>query len=432
MALAAKEFIILIGPERVAEKRVEILGSRGRVPVEVVPFAVPLVRHMLGEVRLASEQLMDGGAPAVTDNGNHLIHVLVDGIESPTDFDLFLKGIPGVVETGLFLDMADAVFIEADGETEELRRADRPAGFFLRSLFPRYAPRFGGTGDATARIGLGHIHRGTGRALSLRHRLRYGRDAGNRSGGRVLPRRQSHALGRTGGRAARGAASRRSRAGPGARHIGGFALSAAAIGCEVLAVEASPRNAELLRRSVAYNRFANCHVVEAAVADKPGSVSFTVRGPYGQVGVPVDGVPVVTVPAVRADDLLRERGWHRVRFVKLDVEGFEIPALHGLERTLQSTDAPMIYFESNTHTLAMYNQTDADLKGTLRRFGYAIYDVGPGTLRRADRDGQSEVVMDYLAAKRLPQELRTWLPQRRPSLAFRAVRKLLRMTRVRR
>jgi FkbM family methyltransferase len=215
-------------------------------------------------------------------------------------------------------------------------------------------------------------------------------------------------------------------------HIGGFALSAAAIGCEVIAVEASPRNAELLRRSVAHNRFANCHVVEAAVADKPGSVAFTVRGPYGQVGVPVEGQPMVTVPAVRADDVLREHGWDRVRFVKLDVEGFEIPALHGLERTLRRKDAPMIYFESNTHTLAMYGQTDADLKGTLRRYGYTIYDVGPRTLRRADRDGQRDVVTDYLAAKRLPKELQAWLPVRRPSLAFRAVRKLLRMARVRR
>lgn len=215
-------------------------------------------------------------------------------------------------------------------------------------------------------------------------------------------------------------------------HLGGFAFSAAAIGCDVIAVEASPKNAELLRRSVEYNHFANCRIVEAAVADKPGSVSFTARGPYGQVGVPVDGQPMVTVPAVRADDLLSEHGWDRVRFVKLDVEGFEIPALHGLERTLRCKDAPMIYFESNTHTLAMYDRTDANLKGTLRNYGYTIYDVGPGTLRVAPREGQPKVVMDYLAAKRRPAELRSWLPQRRPSLAFRAVRKLFRLARVRR
>jgi hypothetical protein len=146
----------------------------------------------------------------------------------------------------------------------------------------------------------------------------------------------------------------------------------------------------------------------------------------------VDGIPVVTVPAVRADDVLREHDWDRVDFVKLDVEGFEIPALHGLERTLRRKNAPIVHFESNTHTLAMYGKTDADLKGTLRRFGYTIYDVAPGSLRRVDRDGQSEVVMDFLAAKRLPKELQTWLPQRRPSLAFRAVRKLLRVARVRR
>ena len=123
VALAAKQFIILIGPERVTEKRVELLGTRGRVPVEVVPFAVPLVRHTLHEVGFRSELLKDNDEPAVTDNGNHLLHVLVEGMDNPADFDLFLKGIPGVVETGLFLDMADAVFIETDGKVEELRRA---------------------------------------------------------------------------------------------------------------------------------------------------------------------------------------------------------------------------------------------------------------------------------------------------------------------
>ncbi len=123
VALGAKEFIILIGPERVAEKRVEVLGARGRVPIEVVPFAVPLVLHMLGEMQIQAEVLKDNDEPAVSDNGNHLIHVLMDEINEPQDFDLFLKGIPGVVETGLFLDMADAVFIETDGQVEELRRA---------------------------------------------------------------------------------------------------------------------------------------------------------------------------------------------------------------------------------------------------------------------------------------------------------------------
>lgn len=123
VALAAKTFIILIGPERVAEKRVSVLGARGKVPIEVVPFAVPLVIRLLGELHYVAEVLTENDTPVVSDNGNAILHVAVDEIDDPPGFDLLLKGIPGVVETGLFLDMADAVFIETDGKVEELRRA---------------------------------------------------------------------------------------------------------------------------------------------------------------------------------------------------------------------------------------------------------------------------------------------------------------------
>ena len=123
VALAAKTFIILIGPERVAEKRVTVLGARGKVPIEVVPFAVPLVIRLLAELHYVAEVLTENDTPVVSDNGNAILHVAVDEIDDPPGFDLLLKGFPGVVETGLFLDMADAVFIETDGKVEELRRA---------------------------------------------------------------------------------------------------------------------------------------------------------------------------------------------------------------------------------------------------------------------------------------------------------------------
>lgn len=123
VALAAKQFVILIGPERVAEKRVDVLGRRGKVPIEVVPFAVPLVAKLLADLHYTTEVLTENDQPVVSDNGNTLMTVIVDEIDDPPGFDLLLKGIPGVIETGLFLDMADAVLIETDGKVEELRRA---------------------------------------------------------------------------------------------------------------------------------------------------------------------------------------------------------------------------------------------------------------------------------------------------------------------
>ena len=43
VAAAARKFVILVGPG----KEVPILGARGKLPVEVVPFALPLVRRVV-------------------------------------------------------------------------------------------------------------------------------------------------------------------------------------------------------------------------------------------------------------------------------------------------------------------------------------------------------------------------------------------------
>ena len=114
--------------------------------------------------------------------------------------------------------------------------------------------------------------------------------------------------------------------------------------------------------------------------------------------------------AGRVDDVLEERGWDNVRFIKLDVEGSEVRAVRGMPRLLARPDGPVVYFESNQHTLGLFGQTAEELKAELRRFGYAVYEVRPGALLPAPEGAeQAEVVVDYLAAKRLPPGLAGWV-----------------------
>jgi ribose 5-phosphate isomerase A len=122
VAAASKKLVILIGPGKVAEKRVDVLGRRGVLPVEVVPFAVPLVRRELDRLGIPGDVLSDGGTPAVTDNGNHILHARVTAIADPAGLETQLVAIPGVVGTGLFVGMADVVLVEDGGRVEELRR----------------------------------------------------------------------------------------------------------------------------------------------------------------------------------------------------------------------------------------------------------------------------------------------------------------------
>jgi ribose 5-phosphate isomerase A len=121
VAASSKKLVILIGPEHVAEKKVDVLGRRGRLPVEVVPFGLPLCMKRLADLGLTAEPLRDGQKLFLSDNGNHIVECLVSSIEDPHALERQILAIPGVVDTGLFLGMADVVLIQ-DGDRLEIRQ----------------------------------------------------------------------------------------------------------------------------------------------------------------------------------------------------------------------------------------------------------------------------------------------------------------------
>jgi ribose 5-phosphate isomerase A len=107
VAAASRQLIILIGPG----KEVPVLGSRGKLPIEVVPFAVPLCQDRL--IKLGCNPILykENGVPFVTDNGNYILDCLIAPILHPEQFEEHLRAIPGIVGTGLFLGMADRVLV---------------------------------------------------------------------------------------------------------------------------------------------------------------------------------------------------------------------------------------------------------------------------------------------------------------------------------
>jgi len=119
VAASARRFVVLVGEE----KEVPVLGSRGKLPVEVVPFGVDLVKRRLRTMGYACEIRQHQGGPFVSDNGNWILDVKVQGIPEPLTLEASLRAIPGVVGTGLFLDMADTVLIQRPGSVEERKRS---------------------------------------------------------------------------------------------------------------------------------------------------------------------------------------------------------------------------------------------------------------------------------------------------------------------
>jgi ribose 5-phosphate isomerase A len=122
VAAASLRQVIVVG----SEKLVTGLGARGRIPIEVIPFALAPVRRRVRELGLSVSLRRDAAAVYRTDNGNQILDLTPAAPLDPDAaraLDAALLSIPGVVDTGLFLGTADSVLVgHADGGVETLRR----------------------------------------------------------------------------------------------------------------------------------------------------------------------------------------------------------------------------------------------------------------------------------------------------------------------
>lgn len=124
-----REKIVATASERMfviadASKRVAVLGAFP-LPVEVVRFGLSATRNMVealaadagceGEITLRKGK---DGQVFLTDSGNVILDCAFGRIEDPEALDEALKIVPGVVENGLFIGIADTAFIAGPGGVE--------------------------------------------------------------------------------------------------------------------------------------------------------------------------------------------------------------------------------------------------------------------------------------------------------------------------
>lgn len=121
VAAASRRQVILVG----AEKLVPVLGSRGRLPVEVIPFGAPLCCRRLEALGYRPELRREGDRLFVSDNGNVVIDCGTGPLSDPAAAERTIRAIPGVVDTGLFLGTAHTVLVAEGGAMRELTGKER-------------------------------------------------------------------------------------------------------------------------------------------------------------------------------------------------------------------------------------------------------------------------------------------------------------------
>lgn len=116
---AAKKFVVIVDNT----KMVDTLGNFP-VPVEVIPPAyrsvTKQVESMGGKPVLRMAERKDG--PVITDNGNLVLDVDFGLLDAPQKMEKEINQIPGVLENGLFTDMADEVLIGTRDGLDVLRK----------------------------------------------------------------------------------------------------------------------------------------------------------------------------------------------------------------------------------------------------------------------------------------------------------------------
>ncbi len=90
VAAASRKILILVGPEKI----VPVLGSHGKLPVEVVPFGRGPIIGALAELGCTPQVREQGNKPFVTDNGNLILDCKIPPIEQAAALELAIPRSP--------------------------------------------------------------------------------------------------------------------------------------------------------------------------------------------------------------------------------------------------------------------------------------------------------------------------------------------------
>lgn len=119
VASASRQLVIVTD----SSKQVQMLG-KFPLPIEVIAFAELLVRKKVEALGASVSLRQSNGRPFITDEGHHILDCSFGQIPDPPSLARKLSDMPGIVEHGLFIGMANVVLIARGNDVTELNRDD--------------------------------------------------------------------------------------------------------------------------------------------------------------------------------------------------------------------------------------------------------------------------------------------------------------------
>lgn len=162
----------------------------------------------------------------------------------------------------------------------------------------------------------------------------------------------------------------------------------------VIALEAHPRTFRCLLKTISANNLENVTALNYAAADREGEVGMSDEDNYLVNGI-VDGTSVLKVRAHTVDYILSEIGVRHADLVKINIEGAETSALHGMNQILHSLPHIVVSchdFIADNHGGDPILRTYGDVNHILKCAGY--------TMREPRKDSREEVVYNVYGEKK--------------------------------
>jgi len=108
VAASAELFIVMVDHT----KQVPVLGGSFPLPIEIIPFGWGSTARKIEALTKSRVVLRErNGAPFKTESGNLIVDVHIDRIEQPRELEIALNHIPGIVETGLFVNRTGLLIV---------------------------------------------------------------------------------------------------------------------------------------------------------------------------------------------------------------------------------------------------------------------------------------------------------------------------------